>query len=357
VGVEDVDDDWRVTPAALHGGRIDTGLAGTVMRFVPPVAALALGDTDFDGDERARERPMVTLLDGLRQAGVAIRGDDRLPFSVVGTGRVRGGTVRVDASGSSQFVSGLLLAAARFDEGITLEHVGPRAVPSLPHIAMTLDVLRSAGVAASQTSPSSWRVEPGPVHARDVAVEPDLSNAAPFLAAALVAGGSVTVTDWPRSTTQPGAELVDLLVRMGGAAEFGAAGLTVRRDGPITGIDADLRDVTELATVIAVLAALADSPSRLTGLAHTRGHETDRIAALATELTRAGAAVEEHEDGLTITPRPLHDCLWHAYADHRMATAGALLGLAVAGIEVDDIGTTGKTLPDFPGLWASMLGL
>jgi 3-phosphoshikimate 1-carboxyvinyltransferase len=355
-GVEDVDGDWRITPGELHGGQVDTGLAGTVMRFLPPVAALARGEIDFDGDERARERPMVTLLDGLRQAGVTIRGEDRLPFTVIGTGRVRGGTVRIDASASSQFVSGLLLAAARFDEGITLEHDGSRSVPSLPHIEMTLDVLRAAGVDARPTSPSSWRVEPGSIRARDVAVEPDLSNAAPFLAAALVAGGAVTVADWPRTTTQPGAEVIDLLVAMGAAAEFHDGGLTIKRDGPISGIDADLRNVTELATVIAVLAALADSPSRLTGLAHTRGHETDRIAALATELTRAGAGVEEHEDGLTISPRPLHDCLWHAYADHRMATAGALLGLAVPGIEVDDIATTGKTLPDFPGLWASMLG-
>jgi 3-phosphoshikimate 1-carboxyvinyltransferase len=356
VGIEDEGTDWRVRPGPLHGGVIDTGLAGTVMRFLPPVAALAHGDVQFDGDERARERPMTTLLDGLRQAGARITGGPGLPFAVIGAGRVRGGLVRVDASASSQFVSGLLLAAARFDEGLTLEHTGPRAVPSLPHIEMTLDLLHRAGVTASTLTPTSWRVEPGPVSARDVIVEPDLSNAAPFLAAALIAGGSVTVPGWPTATTQPGAQLAELLARMGAAITRDERGLTVTREGPITGIDVDLRDVTELATVIAVLAVLADSPSRLAGLAHTRGHETDRITALATELTRAGAAVEEDEDGLTITPQPLHGCLWRSYADHRMATAGALLGLAVPDIEVEDIATTSKTLPDFPGLWTRMLG-
>jgi 3-phosphoshikimate 1-carboxyvinyltransferase len=356
VTVTDDGSDWRVTPGPLHGARIDTGLAGTVMRFLPPVAALADGDVHFDGDARARERPMDTLLDGLRQAGVEISPGDRLPFTVAGHGRVRGGTARVDASASSQFVSGLLLTAPRFEQGITLEHSGPRAVPSLPHIEMTLDVLRRAGVQASQLSPSAWRVEPGPIAARDVTIEPDLSNAAPFLAAALIAGGSVTVPGWPEHTTQPGAELVDLLARMGAAVRRPADGVTVTRDGPISGIDVDLRDVTELATVIAVLAVLADSPSHLRGLAHTRGHETDRITALATELTRAGAEVIEDDDGLTITPRPLHGCVWRSYADHRMATAGALLGLAVRDMQVDDIATTGKTLPDFPGLWMSMLG-
>ena len=355
-GIEDVGEDWRITPGALHGATIDTGLAGTVMRFVPSVAALAHGDVHFDGDERARERPMGTLLEALRDVGVELDRTDRLPFTVTGSGHVRGGMVRIDASASSQFVSGLLLAAACFEQGLTIEHDGPRAVPSLPHIEMTLEVLGAAGVPATQLTASSWRVEPATITARDVAVEPDLSNAAPFLAAALIAGGSVTVADWPATTTQPGAELGDLLARMGASVRRHGTDLTVSRDGPISGIEVDLRDVTELATVIAVLAAVADSPSRLTGLAHTRGHETDRLTALATELTRAGASVEESDDGLLITPKPMHGCVWRAYADHRMATAGALLGLAVDGIEVDDIATTTKTLPDFPGLWATMLG-
>ena len=356
IGVRDVEGDWQVTPASMHSATIDTGLAGTLMRFLPPVAALAHGEVHFDGDERARERPMGTLLDGLRQAGVNVSATDRLPFTVTGAGRVRGGKVVIDASASSQFVSGLLLAAARFDEGVTVAHLGDRSVPSLPHIEMTLDVLRAAGVCVRQPSPTSWAVSPGPISARDVTIEPDLSNAAPFLAAPLIAGGAVTISGWPGSSTQPGVELIGLLARMGAAVRRDEAGLTVTPDGPLQGIDVNLRDVTELTTTVAVLAAFADSPSRLTGLAHTRGHETDRIAALAAELSRAGADVVEEEDGLIIGPRPLHGCVWQTYADHRMATAGALLGLGVDGVEIDDIATTSKTIPDFIGLWSRMLG-
>jgi len=357
VGIDTDGADWLVQPSALHGATVDTGLAGTVMRFLPPVAALADGPVHFDGDERARERPMLTLLSGLRQAGAEIEDGGRgaLPFTVRGRGSVPGGRVTVDASSSSQFVSGLLIAAARFERGIDLIHDGPRGVPSLPHIDMTLDVLRQAGVQVSQPGPAQWHVAAGTIKAQDVDIEPDLSNAAPFLAAALVTGGRVQVPGWPSSTSQAGDQLRDLLVRMGADVTLGPDGLTVRGGEPIAAIEADLRDVTELATVIAVLAALADGPSTLTGLAHTRGHETDRLAALAAELRGAGAEVTETEDGLRIVPGPLRAVIWRSYADHRMATAGALLGLAVAGIEIDDIAATTKTLPDFPGMWARML--
>jgi 3-phosphoshikimate 1-carboxyvinyltransferase len=337
---------------------VDTGLAGTVMRFVPPLAGLAAGDVHFDGDAYARERPMATLLDGLRQLGVDVDdgGRGRLPFTVRGRGSVAGGRVQIDSSASSQFVSGLLLAAARFDKGVEVVHTGAGAVPSQPHIEMTLDVLRSAGVEASVTSAHGWQVAPGPIGGGTHAVEPDLSNAAPFLAAAAVTGGSVRIPGWPVRTTQAGDALRDLLAAMGADVRFDADGLTVRGTGTITGLDADLRDVGELTPVLAAIAALADSPSSLRGIGHLRGHETDRLAALATELSALGGAVEEHADGLTITPRPLHGGTWHAYADHRMATAGAVLGLVVEGIEIDDIASTSKTLPDFPGLWSAMLG-
>jgi 3-phosphoshikimate 1-carboxyvinyltransferase len=349
--------DGQVTPGPMHGGVVDTGLAGTVMRFIPPLAALARGPVTLDGDERARERPMWTLIDALRQAGVVIEdaGRARLPFTVRGTGSVLGGTVEVDASISSQFVSGLLLAGSRYDKGIEVVHSGGRATVSQPHIDMTIDVLRRAGVEVVSQTPTSWRVLPATIRACDVVIEPDLSNAAPFLAAALVTGGEVTVPGWPADTTQAGDQLRDLLVRMGGEVTRDAAGLNVRGTGTIAGIDADLHDVTELATVVAALAALADAPSRLTGLTHTRGHETDRVTALSTELERVGAEVTESYDGLRIVPRPLHGGVWHAYGDHRMATAGAVIGLAVDGVEVDDIATTGKTQPDFPGMWSRML--
>jgi 3-phosphoshikimate 1-carboxyvinyltransferase len=356
-GITDDGGDWLITPAPLHGGVIDCGLAGTVMRFLPSVAALADGAVTFDGDDRARDRPMRTLLDGLRQAGVVVEdaGRGRMPFTVRGSGSVAGGLVEVDASDSSQFVSGLLLAAARFERGIELVHDGTRAVPSLPHVEMTVEVMRAAGIDVTTTGPASWLVRPGRIGARDVTVEPDLSNAAPFLAAALVSGGEVSIPGWPASTTQAGDQLRGLLTRMGAQVSIAAGTLTVAGDGTIHGITADLRDVTELATVIAALAALADSPSTLTGLAHTRGHETDRVAALATELIGVGCEVVEEQDSLTISPRPLHGATWRAYADHRMATAGALLGLAVDGISVDDIAATTKTLPDFTGMWSAML--
>ncbi len=357
IAVDDVNGDWQVTPGPMHGGVIDTGLAGTVMRFVPPMAALARGPVTLDGDERARERPMWTLIEALRQAGVIVEdaGRARLPFTVRGTGSVPGGTVEIDASISSQFVSGLLLAGSRYDKGIEVIHSGGDAAVSQPHIEMTIDALRRAGVEVVSPTPTSWQVAPASIHAHDIVIEPDLSNAAPFLAAALVTGGEVTVPGWPATTTQAGDELRDLLVRMGADVAQDESELTVRGTGTITGIDADLRDFPELATVIAALAALADVPSRLTGLAHTRGHETDRLTALSTEINRLGGAATDSADGLHITPQPLHGGLWQAYADHRMATAGAVIGLAVDGVEIDDIETTGKTLPDFAGMWSRML--
>lgn len=354
----DGDVDWHVRPEPLHGGAVDAGLAGTVMRFVPPLAGLADGDVHVDGDAYARSRPMGALLDGLRQAGVDIDdgGTGALPFTVHGRGSVAGGRVQVDASASSQFVSGLLLAAARFDKGMEVAHVGTAAVPSLPHIDMTLDVLRAAGVEAAATGPGVWQVAPGPIRAQDVVVEPDLSNAAPFLAAALVCGGSVTIPDWPATTTQAGDALRPLLAEMGADVRHDDDGLTVSGHGAINPLVADLHDVGELTPVLAALAALADGPSRLSGIGHLRGHETDRLAALATELTAMGAAVIESADALAIEPKPLHGTTWHAYADHRMATAGAVLGLAVDDVEIDDIGSTTKTLPDFPGMWSDLLG-
>jgi 3-phosphoshikimate 1-carboxyvinyltransferase len=356
--IVDVDANWLVTPAALHGGTVDTGLAGTVMRFVPPVAALASGPVRFDGDDYARERPMATLIDGLRQAGAIVDDDGRgrLPFTVRATGAVAGGTVHIDASASSQFVSGLLLAGARYDKGIDVVHTGTHDVPSLPHIEMTLAVLRSAGVDASASAPGVWQVAPGPVRGREWVIEPDLSNAAPFLAAAVVTGGAVTVPGWPHSTTQAGDALRGLLAAMGADVSRTGGGLTVSGSGNIAGIDVDLHEFGELTPVLAAVAAVASTPSRLRGIGHLRGHETDRLAALATELTRLGGDIVEEADGLRIFPRPLHAGTWHAYADHRMATAGAVLGLTVDGVAVDDIACTTKTLPDFPGMWSAMLG-
>ena len=356
-GVHDDGPDWLITPARLRGpASIDCGLAGTVMRFLPAVAALATGEVSLDGDPRARQRPMGPVLGALRELGADIDDGGRggLPFLVRGRGRLPGGAVTMDASESSQFVSGLLLAGARYDRGVSVRHVGP-PVPSEPHITMTVAVLRDTGVLVEDDEADTWAVHPGPIAALDVEVEPDLSNAAPFLAAALVTAGRVSVPGWPQRTTQAGDALRDILDAMGADVSLDRDGLTVRGSGEVSGIDVDLHDAGELTPTIAALAALADSPSQLSGIAHLRGHETDRLAALATELTALGAEVEQHPDGLLIRPRPMRGGTFHSYADHRLATAGAIIGLRVPGVLVEDVATTAKTLPGFTDLWQRML--
>jgi 3-phosphoshikimate 1-carboxyvinyltransferase len=338
---------------------IDCGLAGTVMRFVPPLAGLFHGEVKFDGDEAAKKRPMATTIHSLRDLGVEVHdfGSGRLPFTVSGSGAILGGELQIDASESSQFVSGLLLAAPRFVHGLTLTHIGEH-LPSMPHIEMTLDCLRKRGVDAKQIGPAQWRVEPGDIRGGEVQIEPDLSNAGPFLAAAMVAGGSVTIKHWPAITTQVGNEFDGILQKMGASVTRDARGLTVTGNGSISGIEIDLSIGGELAPVVAALAALADGPSVLSGIAHLRGHETDRLAALAAEINRIGGTCTETEDGLAITPAGnLVGALWRSYEDHRMATAGAIVGLRVADITVENIGCTSKTMPNFVGLWNQMLGL
>lgn len=355
--VDTTGEDWTVSPGipGLPGdAEVDCGLAGTVMRFVPPVAALRRGNTVFDGDPHARTRPMAQVIGALREIGVDVLSEtDTLPLTVLGSGEVRGGTVVIDASASSQFVSALLLAAPRFRDGIDVRHDG-KPVPSLPHIEMTVACLRARGVEVDDSDPNRWHVLPGPIAARDVAIEPDLSNAAPFLMLALTSGGIVTVPGWPAFTTQAGDALRDLLAQMGAEIRLDEAGLTVRGTGAITGIDVDLHDVGELAPAVAALCALADSPSHLRGIAHIRGHETDRLHALATELTGLGADVTEHDDGLSLRPASLHGGTFRTYADHRMAQAAVVIGAAVPGVLVEDIATTAKTFPGFERVWARL---
>ncbi len=354
VSVETTTDDWTVEPARLTGGgSVDCGLAGTVTRFVPPLAGLAAGPVAFDGDPHMRTRPVGEVLSALRAFGVRIDGE-RLPFTVHGSGHVRGGHVVLDVSGSSQFVSALLLVGARFDEGLDLLHDG-KAVPSQPHIDMTIAMLRRHGVDVDDSEPARWRVAPGPVRAVDHTIEPDLSNAAPFVALAATTHGSVTVHDWPAETTQAGDALRDLLTQFGCTVTRAADGLTVTGSGTLAGIDVDLHDVGELTPVVAALCALAEGPSYLRGIAHIRGHETDRIAALATELRGLGADVTELADGLELRPARLHGGLFRSHADHRMAHAGAVIGSAVEGVAVDDVAATAKTFPGFAEVWTRLL--
>ncbi|WP_447039872.1 3-phosphoshikimate 1-carboxyvinyltransferase [Streptomyces sp. DSM 118878] len=353
---------WRVIPSGLHGpATVDVGNAGTVMRFLPPVAALADGPIRFDGDPRSYERPLTGVIDALRVLGARIDDDHRgaLPLTVHGAGALDGGQVEIDASSSSQFVSALLLSAPRFNQGVEVRHVGG-ALPSMPHIRMTVDMLRAVGAQVDTPEaggePNVWRVTPGALLGRDLTVEPDLSNAQPFLAAALVTGGTVTIPDWPAHTTQPGDALREIFTEMGGSCELTQAGLVFTGSGSIHGLDVDLSEVGELTPGIAAVAALADSPSTLRGVAHLRLHETDRLAALTKEINELGGDVTETADGLHIRPRPLHGGVFHTYDDHRMATAGAVIGLAVDGVRIENVGTTAKTLPDFPDLWTGMLG-
>jgi 3-phosphoshikimate 1-carboxyvinyltransferase len=349
---------WVVTPAPLRGGvKVDVGNAGTVMRFLPPLAALASGDVAFDGDPRSYERPLGPVIKALEELGISIEHGGRysLPMKLHGTGKIPGGALTIDASASSQFLSALLLVAPSFENGIVATHKGG-LLPSMPHIEMTVDMLRSFGAQVSvDTSAQSWSVKPGKLHGQDLVIEPDLSNAAPFLSLAMVCGGSVTIADWPSSTTQPGDQLRSIFTQMGAKVSMDGRGLTLSGTGVIHGIDIDLHDVGELTPSIAAVAALADSPSHLRGIAHLRLHETDRLAALTREINALGGNVVEEESALHITPAPLHGGVFHTYDDHRLATAGAVLGLVVPGIEVENIATTRKTLPDFPGLWSSLL--
>ena len=349
---------WIITPAPMRGGvKVDVGNAGTVMRFLPPLAALATGEVAFDGDPRSYERPLGPVIKALEELGISIEHEGRysLPLKLQGTGSIPGGALTIDASASSQFLSALLLVAPSFTNGIVAKHQGG-SLPSMPHIEMTVEMLRDFGAtvvvdAANQT----WTVKPGDLHGKDLVIEPDLSNAAPFLSLAMVCGGSVTIADWPKATTQPGDQLRSILTAMGASVSFSDAGLTLTGNGTIHGIDIDLHDVGELTPSIAALAALADSPSHLRGIGHLRLHETDRLAALTREINALGGNVVEEETALHITPAPLHGGVFHTYDDHRLATAGAVLGLVIPDIVVENIATTRKTLPDFPGLWSSLL--
>ncbi len=350
--------DFHITPpSSLRGDvTIDCGQAGTVMRFIAPLAGLAEGDVTITAHESALHRPMGEMIKALREIGADIDDGGRwaLPFTVRGRGRIRGGEVTIDASGSSQFVSGLLLAAPRFDVGLHLIHSGKR-LPSIPHIDMTVETLARRGIQIEHPTPNEWIVPAGIPRGRDTVIEPDLSNASPFLAAALLTGGSVTIPGWPATSTQPGALLPEILALLGARTGRRGGALTVTGSGRIAGVDLDLTAASELTPTLFALAAFADAPTTLHGIGHIRGHETNRIDALIGNLRALGGQADELPDGIRVTPRPLHGGLWRAHHDHRIATAGALIGLRVPGVEVDDIGTTAKTMPEFPQLWQRML--
>ena len=358
ISITGSDEAWQITPAPLRGpARVDVGNAGTVMRFLPPLAAFAQGDISFVGDPRSYERPLGPVIKALEELGIEIDHGGRysLPMVIRARGKVKGGALTIDASASSQFLSALLLVAPSMEEGITVTHRGG-ALPSMPHIEMTVAMLRDFGADVTvDPAAQTWSVKAGALHGKDLVIEPDLSNASPFLSIAMVCGGSITISDWPRATTQPGDQLRDIFTQMGATVELNDDGLTLTGGSSIHGIDIDLHDVGELTPSIAALASLADSPSHLRGIGHLRLHETDRLAALTREINSLGGNVVEEETALHITPAPLHAGVFHTYEDHRLATAGAVIGLVTPGVEVENVATTRKTLPDFPGLWNSLV--
>ncbi|MFZ9693725.1 MAG: 3-phosphoshikimate 1-carboxyvinyltransferase [Candidatus Nanopelagicales bacterium] len=360
--IEESSHSWHVTPQILQGDRtIDCGLAGTVMRFLPIVSALAMGDTLFDGDLQARQRPMGVTIESLRQLDIDVSNtDSRLPFTVHGKGSVTGRRVEIDASESSQFVSALLLAGARFRNGIEIHHRG-EIIPSLPHIDMSISMLEKHNVQVECIFDSSedikWKIEPSKILAHNWEIEPDLSNALPFLAAAMVTGGSITIRDWPQQSTQPGWKAPQLLQKMGAVFRLDDAGLTLHGPESINGIDENLSDVGELTPVLVALAALADAPSHFYGISHLRGHETNRLEALTLEFTKCGGNVVETADGLKIIPSKLHGSEFETYNDHRMVMTASVLGLVIPEIHIVNPDTVSKTLPEFRKLWSSMLGI
>ncbi|MBT1173855.1 3-phosphoshikimate 1-carboxyvinyltransferase [Bifidobacterium sp. MA2] len=364
-----------VTPPAggLFRGNVDVycGLAGTVMRFVPGLALFADDAVRFDGDEQAYARPMKPVLDGLEQLGATIEyhGEEGfLPFTVTPPKTLPSADapakVSIDSSGSSQFISGLLLVGSRLPGGLELAHTGERT-PSLPHIRMTVaDVNGAGGHAEADEDARVWRVAHGSLQLSDrVVVEPDLSNAAPFLGAALIAGGRVRVPHWPVETTQPGGLLPGYLESMGARVSFpeedGVRYCEVVSDGHVHGLgDFDLTAAGEIAPSLAAILVFADAPTNMIGIGHLRGHETNRLAALVAEITRIGGEASELPDGIAITPVPrerLHGAVMETYADHRMATFAAMIGLAVPGVNIVDVQTTRKTLPNFVGMWNELL--
>lgn len=349
--------DYQITPHKLSGPtQIDVGNAGTVMRFLPPIASLATGLVHFDGDARSHERPLEPVITALEQLGASIEHGNkyRLPLTINGSGEIKGGEVEVDASASSQFISALMLLGPATKNGLTIKNIG-KTLPSMPHIEMTIQMLRQFG-ATVEVNENSWKVVSGDLLGQDLTIEPDLSNAAPFMAAAMLCGGSVEILDWPKSTSQPGDQLRDIFSKMGARIERSNEGLKISGSGTISGIDIDLHDVGELTPSIAAVAALASSPSTLRGIAHLRLHETDRLAALASEINNLGGDVTEGPGELLIKPSKLvASQIFKSYEDHRMATAGAIMGLAVKDLIVENIETTKKTLPDFPGMWQEML--
>jgi 3-phosphoshikimate 1-carboxyvinyltransferase len=329
------------------GVEVFVGNAGTAARFLPPVLALGEGPYLVDGVARMRERPVADLVEAMRGlgAGVGYAGEEgRFPIEVKGGG-IKGGVVGVRGIRSSQFLSGLLMAAPYAEEPVVLEVEG--GLVSRPYVGITLGVMRDFGVEVVEEGRDRFVVPPGVYEAGKYVVEPDASGASYFFAAAALTGGRVRVPGLGSASSQGDLGFVEVLEEMGCEAEIGVDYVEVRGPERLRGIEVDMNGISDTMITLAAIAPFASSPTTIKNVAHTRAQETDRIAAVARELTRLGAEVEERPDGLKITPGPVGPGTVHTYDDHRIAMAFSLLGLVVPGIRIQNPSCVTKTLPDY----------
>jgi 3-phosphoshikimate 1-carboxyvinyltransferase len=323
------------------------GNSGTTMRFLTALVSLGRGRYRLDGIRRMRQRPIEDLLAALRQLGVEAKseGGNGCPPVIVHANGLSGGRVRIKGDVSSQFLSGLLMAAPLARGDIVIEVDGP--LVSLPYIYMTVALMRQFGAQLEVEGWKRFSIRGGQTYSRSrFTVEPDASSASYFFGAAALSGGDVSVQGLSRDSLQGDVGFVDKLQTMGCQVFRGEAGLTVRGK-PLRGIDVDMNEISDCVMTLAAVACFAEGPTAIRNVAHIRHKETDRLIALATELRRFGAGVEEFPDGLRITPRALHGAVVETYDDHRMAMSLALIGLCVPGVVIRNPGCVAKTYPRF----------
>ncbi len=355
VTVTGVGGTWRSGPVTVNAR-----MSGTTARFIAPSLVLGSGGYTLDGTESMRERPMGDLVDAMTSMGARVeaRAGGRLPIVVVNGGigvepeveqRVQ---LQVPGTVSSQFLSGLLLTAPCLAGGAIITCVGE--LVSRPYVDMTIAVMRSFGAVVHETTRAVFDVHPGGYSAiADYLVEPDASAASYPLAAAAIAGGTVTVRGLGRGSTQGDLRFALILGEMGAQVLIGDTSTTVT-GGPLRGITVDMADCSDTAQTLAAVATFAVGPTRVTGIESSRKKETDRLAAVVTELNRCGVRAEEHQDGFTIYPGPVQPAVIQTYRDHRMAMSFSLLGLRASGIAIEDPGCVAKTFPQYFTMFESM---
>ncbi|MBT2441200.1 3-phosphoshikimate 1-carboxyvinyltransferase [Streptomyces sp. ISL-36] len=345
---------WEITGSGhgpRSGGRVWCADAGTAARFLPPYAATGHGTFTFDGSAQLRARPLAPLADALGRLGAGVAGDGALPLTLTADG-LAGGRIALDSSLSSQYLTGLLMAAPLMAQGLTVE---ASSLVSRPYIDMTLALMRHFGARTAERD-GVITVAPGGYRAADLVVEPDASTASYVFAAAAVTGTTVTVPGLGRGSLQGDLRFVEALRRAGAGVEIGESATTVTGAGPLRGgFTLDMGEISDTFMTLAAIAPLADAPITLTGIAHARLKESDRIAAVAENLRACGIRTEEAADRITVHPGSPRPARIACRRDHRIAMAFSVLGLAAPGvITLDDPGCVAKT---FPGFHAEMARL